>query len=289
MDCPILRRSTFASAWLVVGLGTSGCQGATYAANSGMWVRLGDASIAADPGRAVADYEKAKQAHAREERNHEASDVAVAEIDRKLQDAATRWLLANVAAQKPPTTESEARKTLGYVSATRLLGERYKVKDRLGPPLASLEAVAYQKFWEARRSAATQSPFEKLASLVVAHKGLPPSATAMSSEANTEIRRQRDALVAKYTRDVEAAGSHAGARYLRRKLLEAAKQTPGTFAKADPPAEIVRAGRITWKTMVGETNCDGIGRAFDGLRASNDGEHKGSLRLVATCLVQEGK
>lgn len=267
-------------AWVLLGttILTTRSSAAQTAPDGKAWTARGDAALASDPARALADYEHASKLA-----------FAPSDLPSKLREAARRWLAADVARFRQ-TAPADPRPTLGYAREVHEAAKKYGVTDSVEPLIREMEADAAARYWEAQKreiDGADKTELEKIVQLEAVRDVLPATTTTVRDAASAEIDSRRAVIVSRYEQHLLAAAGHPGAQVLRARLVEAAKAAPRSPSWPVIPSELGRNVRVGWQAEF--TGCDGLARAVQGARLSTDGAHRGSLRIDAQCSANETK
>ena len=265
---------------LVALVALAGCQKPEKALTARDWVARGDAAIASDPGRALADYRRAGEVRG------SSPELSAVELSQREKKAAQAWLEREVATRFTPTETPEH--TLAHVDALRATARAEKVAEAIEPALVAREKAACEALLPRVRAAAETASKGDLGA-IVALDGLaaavPSRCDAARAEVAREIEAKRATLVARFEERVRESGARPS-RALRARLVAAAKSVPKAPERVALEPSLGRKHRIAWD--VATRGCTDADDALSSLRGARDGDHRGSMRLELTCEASEG-
>lgn len=162
---------------LLLSVVIAGCATATPPSgpSTQTWIARGDSTLAAEPGRALANYLRA-------------SDAAG---EPKLRDARIRWIRHELTRRRANPTASDPSADLAFAFAARTEAQAQKLEPDLAADLDAAEATFAAAWWKhelATLLARAATPFEQYVYLEALRKLVPATAPEVRRLAEEEIK-----------------------------------------------------------------------------------------------------
>lgn len=239
--------------------------------SKGTWIARGDSTLEEDPGRALANYLRARDAAG----------------EARVRDARIRWIRRELAGRRANSTAGDPASDLAFAFAARGEAQTHEVESELASDVDAAEATFAAAWWkhevETLPTRAT-TPFEQYVYLEALRKLVPASAPEVRRAAEDEVKGRLVKLFAGYEELKAKAFAHRPAQVAYETLI--------TLLQKGTPEPGSREGiaRNARASVIGVTAdvCEEL-RGVTGAVTRGDGAHRITIHVQATCTSDESK